>query len=268
VALVGEESVSGVTAEPPPGQSGASTHARLYHLQRRNHAVPRSARRSRASDAQREKLTGQLGSWRRLSECWHATAKAGRQKGGFSQDRDHRNEGGCSSAAARGTTPAKPAGGKRASPTLGERVLALADGKTQQEITAACRGAPEPCRRRHCRHKRAGRIELPDGSSTPRSRRRRSNAPRSAIPLAELTRKLDAVPEGPPGDAQAGDPGCSGFLFSADEPHGLPTTPSTPAGRQNRGLLFLDAGHTATGWGGLSTGGGGVGLGGSSIGGR
>src|SRR6202011_2576688 len=36
-----------------------------------------------------------------------------------------------------------------------------------------------------------------DGSSTPRSRRRRSNAPRSAIPLAELTRKLDAVPEGP-----------------------------------------------------------------------
>ena len=41
-----------------------------------------------------------------------------------------------------------------------------------------------------------------------------------------------------------------------------------PAGRQNRGLLFLDAGHTATGWGGLSTGGGGIGLGGSSIGGR
>ena len=48
------------------------------------------------------------------------------------------------------TTPAKPAGGKRASPTLGEQVLALADGKTQQEITAACRGSAEPCRRRHC----------------------------------------------------------------------------------------------------------------------
>jgi len=60
MALVGEESVSGVTAEPPPGQSGAPTHARLYHLQRRNHAVPRSARRSRASDAQREKPIGQL----------------------------------------------------------------------------------------------------------------------------------------------------------------------------------------------------------------
>ena len=34
------------------------------------------------------------------------------------------------------------------------------------------------------------------------------------------------------------------------------------------GLLVLDAGHTATGRGGLSTGGGGIGLGGSSIGGR
>jgi hypothetical protein len=33
VALVGEESVSGVTAEPPPGLSGAPTHARLYHWQ-------------------------------------------------------------------------------------------------------------------------------------------------------------------------------------------------------------------------------------------
>jgi hypothetical protein len=37
--LVGEESVSGVTAEPPPGQSGAPTHVRLYHRQRRDHAV-------------------------------------------------------------------------------------------------------------------------------------------------------------------------------------------------------------------------------------
>src|ERR1700719_5050242 len=43
VALVCEESVSGVTAELPPGQSGAPTHARLYHRQRRNHAVPRGA---------------------------------------------------------------------------------------------------------------------------------------------------------------------------------------------------------------------------------
>ena len=43
---------------------------------------------------------------------------------------------------------------------------------------------------------------------------------------------------------------------------------STPRRSAEPGLLFLDAGHTATGWGGLSTGGGGIGLGGSSIGGR
>jgi hypothetical protein len=40
-------------------------------------------------------------------------------------------------------TTAKPAGGKRTSPSLGDRVLALPTGKTQQEITAACKGARE-----------------------------------------------------------------------------------------------------------------------------
>lgn len=34
-------------------------------------------------------------------------------------------------------------------------------------------------------------------------------------------------------------PDVPDFLFSADEPHGLPTTPNTPAGRQNRSLLFV-----------------------------
>src|ERR1700738_407413 len=43
LALVGEESVSAVTAEPPPGQTGTPTHAHLYHWQRRNHAVPQGA---------------------------------------------------------------------------------------------------------------------------------------------------------------------------------------------------------------------------------
>src|SRR6266446_1682489 len=33
LALVGEESVSGVTAEPPPGQAGTPTHAHLHHRQ-------------------------------------------------------------------------------------------------------------------------------------------------------------------------------------------------------------------------------------------
>ena len=57
----------------------------------------------------------------------------------------------------------KPAS-ERGLPTLGDQVLALATGKTQQEIAAACKGA----RANHvgvvlARHKRAGRIEERDG---------------------------------------------------------------------------------------------------------
>jgi len=59
---------------------------------------------------------------------------------------------------------AKPAGDKRISPTLGEQVRALATGKTQQEITAACKGArPNHIGVVISRHKRAGRIEQRDG---------------------------------------------------------------------------------------------------------
>src|ERR1700730_5775313 len=43
VALVCEESVSGVTAELPPGRSGVPHHARLYHWHRRDHALPHGA---------------------------------------------------------------------------------------------------------------------------------------------------------------------------------------------------------------------------------
>jgi hypothetical protein len=60
------------------------------------------------------------------------------------------------------TTPAKPAGGKRASPTLGEQVLALADGKTQEEITAVCRGRPNHVGGVIARHKRAQLARSPD----------------------------------------------------------------------------------------------------------
>src|SRR5258708_35615238 len=61
-------------------------------------------------------------------------------------------------------TTAKPAGDKRRSPTLGDQVLALANGKTQQEITAACLGArPNHVGMALARHKRAGRIEQRDG---------------------------------------------------------------------------------------------------------
>jgi len=65
----------------------------------------------------------------------------------------------------RRTTIAKPAGGKRAPPTLNDRVLALATGKTQQQITAACKGVrPNHVGAAIARHKRAGRIEERDGT--------------------------------------------------------------------------------------------------------
>jgi len=62
------------------------------------------------------------------------------------------------------TTTASAAGGKRSSSNLGDQVLALATGKTQQEIAAACKGArPNHVGAALSRHKRAGRIEERDG---------------------------------------------------------------------------------------------------------
>ena len=58
----------------------------------------------------------------------------------------------------------KSRGGKRSSSNLGDQVLALATGKTQQEIAAACKGArPNHVGAALSRHKRAGRIEERDG---------------------------------------------------------------------------------------------------------
>ena len=64
----------------------------------------------------------------------------------------------------RRATTAKPSAGKRGSPSLGDQVLALATGKTQQEIAAACKGArPNHVGVVLARHKRAGRIEEREG---------------------------------------------------------------------------------------------------------
>jgi hypothetical protein len=69
------------------------------------------------------------------------------------------------SSGRRRTATAKTAGSKRSSLTLGDQVLALANGKTQQEITAACKGArPNHVGVVIARHKRAGRIEERDGN--------------------------------------------------------------------------------------------------------
>ena len=59
---------------------------------------------------------------------------------------------------------ARSRGRKRASPSLTDQVLALANGKTQQEIAAACKGArPNHVGAAIARHKRAGNIEERDG---------------------------------------------------------------------------------------------------------
>jgi hypothetical protein len=64
----------------------------------------------------------------------------------------------------RRTTTAKPARGRSSPSSLSDQVLALAAGKTQQEITAACKGArPNHIGAAIARHKRAGRIEERDG---------------------------------------------------------------------------------------------------------
>jgi hypothetical protein len=62
------------------------------------------------------------------------------------------------------TRAEQPAVGKRTSSTLSDQVLAFANGKTQQEIAAACKGArPNHVGAAIARYKRAGRIEERDG---------------------------------------------------------------------------------------------------------
>ncbi|HWZ69086.1 MAG TPA: hypothetical protein VNW89_14750, partial [Stellaceae bacterium] len=62
------------------------------------------------------------------------------------------------------TATARVAGSKRSSSSLSDQVLALATGKTQPEITAACKGArPNHVGAAIARHKRAGRMEERDG---------------------------------------------------------------------------------------------------------
>ena len=118
-------------------------------------------------DAQREKLTGQLGE---LAATERVLARYGKGTGArktASAKTPTTTTKAVPAARSRGrlrTRTATPAGGKRTSPTLGDQVLALANGKTQQEIAAACKGArPNHVGVAVARHKRAGRIEERDG---------------------------------------------------------------------------------------------------------
>ena len=120
-------------------------------------------------DAQREKLTGQIGELAAAERVIARYSKGTGAKKTASAKTPTTTTKAVAAARPRQrprttATAAKPAGGKRTSPTLGDQVLALANGKTQQEIAAACKGArPNHVGVVIARHKRAGRIEQRDG---------------------------------------------------------------------------------------------------------
>src|SRR5260370_33250887 len=117
--------------------------------------------------AQRQKLAGQLVEWEGTERVLARYSKgSGARKTASARTRVTAANG-CAPARAGGgprSPTTKPAGGKRSSPSLTDQVLALATGKTQQEIAAACKGArPNHVGAAISRHKRAGRIEERDG---------------------------------------------------------------------------------------------------------
>jgi hypothetical protein len=118
-------------------------------------------------DAQRERLAGQLGELEATERVLARYSKGPRARKTASARTPITAINAAAPARSGGRshmTAAKPAGGKRSSPSLNDQVLALASGKTQQEIAAACKGArPNHVGAAISRHKRAGRIEERDG---------------------------------------------------------------------------------------------------------
>jgi hypothetical protein len=116
-------------------------------------------------DAQREKLTSQLSELEATARALARYTKGTRARKTSSAKLPTTATKVAAPARLRGrTTTSKPAGGKRSASHLGDQVLVLATGKTQQEITAACKGArPNHVGAAIARHKRAGRIEERDG---------------------------------------------------------------------------------------------------------
>jgi hypothetical protein len=130
----------------------------------------RSPRRSKALarvDAQRDKLTSQLTeleATERVLARYSRGTQTRKTLSGKTSTTATQAAAPARQSAPRRTTIANPAGVRRGSPSLNDQVLALAIGKTQQEITAACNGArPNHVGAAIARHKRAGRIEERDG---------------------------------------------------------------------------------------------------------
>ena len=130
---------------------------------------------------QREKLAGQLGELEATERVLARYSKGTQLK----QTASARTPATAMKTAAPGrrrgrppTTTAKVAGGKRSSSNLGNQVLALATGKTQQQIAAACKGArpnhvapPFPAT--------SGRAASKSAMGNSTRQRARSNRPRS-----------------------------------------------------------------------------------------
>ena len=157
-----------INAEEIDQSWSTDTLSRRYRMSTLDEITKEKQRVSEALahiDVQREKLTRQLGELEATERVLARYSKGQKAKKTVSARTPTTATKAAAPARQRGrTTPAKPAGGKSASPTLGEQVIALADGKTQQEITAACRGArPNHVGGVIARHKRAGRLELRDG---------------------------------------------------------------------------------------------------------
>ena len=118
-------------------------------------------------DAQRERLSSQLGeleATERVLARYSKVTPANRTASAKTPTAATKVTAAARSRGRLHTTTAKPTGGKRTLSTLGDQVLALATGGTQQEIAAACKGArPNHVGIALARHKRAGRIEEREG---------------------------------------------------------------------------------------------------------
>ena len=119
------------------------------------------------ADAQREKLSGQLSELEaaeRVLARYGTDTQAKRATSRKTPTRAAEGVAQAQSGRRRRTRAARSARVDPGSPSLGDQILALATGKTQQEIAAACKGVrPNHIGIAIARHKRAGRIEERDG---------------------------------------------------------------------------------------------------------
>src|SRR5215469_11869379 len=134
-------------------------------------------------DAQRDKLTSQLSELEATERVLARYSKGMQPRRTASAKTPTTATKAAAPARPRGrrrATAGKPAGAKRSSSTLGDQVLALATGKTQHEIAAACKGVrPNHVGVVIARTSGLAASKTEMGGSTPHGRRGRRNLARS-----------------------------------------------------------------------------------------